>query len=181
MASASRPAARPDRPGTHGTFILGAPGTYVRSEPDLVVVGSRPGAVHRLVALAVLLVGGGAGWALGERFGPPAGVPLALLGLSGLVLLLNSRRYEVQRGVVRARGRMLGLPRRRDWPLPPDAVVRIGTRWELDHDGVTQWIYYQVQVKVRGGWIALAESGRSAPVREVAQHVAAVAGITFAG
>lgn len=73
-------------------------------------------------------------------------------------------------------GRAAGIVVRRDWHLPADSAVRIGTRLETD-EGPSQWTIHQAQILTDRGWIALAESMERRRAREFAERLARAAGV----
>ena len=166
---------RDERVLPHGAFVLGAPGTYVAGAPGRLVVGNRPGRFHVGLVAVLLAVGAACLWLLWPVV-PWLGAALLLLfGGVPLLTLLNTQRWEVQPGVLRARGRALGRRRERDWPLPPDSAVRISSWLEWDAEPSARWPCYQAQVRTDAGWIGVAEAAQEAPVRALARRLAAVA------
>lgn len=161
---------------TAGAFVLRAPGTYVRAAPDRFVIGNRPGTFHRVVAGGSLAVGLAAGY-LFWTVEPILGGFIAFFFALPLLTLLNTQRYEVFRGVLRARGKALGQEQQRDWPLPADSTVRILGYPYFDADGPTPWTAHQVQLRADGFWVPLAESLNREEVVPVARQVAAAAGV----
>jgi hypothetical protein len=74
------------------------------------------------------------------------------------------------------RGRAAGIVVRRDWRLPADSAVRIGTRLDTD-EGPSQWTIHQAQILTDRGWIALAESMERRYALEFAERLARAAGV----
>lgn len=161
-----------------GAFVLGAPGTYVEERPGVLVVGNRPGGTVKALAAVMLAFGLGLAWFLWAEL-PWLGVLLGLLfGGVPLLALLNRQRWEVRRQHLALRGRALGHEVERDYPLAPDAAIRLGTRVEYDQDGSTpRWTTWQAQVRTAQGWVAVAESAQEGPAREFAQRLARVTGL----
>jgi hypothetical protein len=162
---------------SRGAFVLGAPGTYVVEGPDRLVVGHRPGRLHAAVAALFLALGVACCWLLWPYVPGLGAVFLLLSGGAPLLALLNTQRWEVQRGVLRAAGRALGVRRERAWPLPPDSAVRVDSWTEADGDHPVRWPCYQAQVRTADGWVGVAEAAQAEPVRAFARRLAAAAGV----
>lgn len=65
----------------------------------------------------------------------------------------------------------------RDWPLPGDSAVRIGTRTERDQDATYLWTCHQAQILTNQGWMPIAESMQRERVLEFAERRARVAAV----
>jgi hypothetical protein len=107
----------------------------------------------------------------------PGGSAGALLfGLTAILVTSNSQRYEVSKGKLAMRGRAAGIVVKRDWRLPTDSAVQIGTRLETD-EGSSQWTIHQAQILTDKGWISLAESMERRCALEFAERLARAADV----
>lgn len=165
-----------------GAWNLRGPGVYTILEPGRAIIGHRPGFFHYAVATFFPSVALGVIWLIGrEVWWFAAGVGL-LFGLLPILPLLNTQRYEVSPGLLRAGGRALGLRIDRRWPLPADSAVRVERFDELDWNDNSRWPRYQAQVKVADGWVAVAELLHDPePVRAFARQLAEAAGVPLLG
>ena len=160
-----------------GAFILDAPGTYVSEADGRLVIGNRPGLLHYAIAvgapalsLALLWLFWHDAWWLGVG-------ALVLFGLPSILVAFNSQRYVVTPGHVAMRGRAAGFRVSRDWPLPADSAVRIGTRIDRDQDSAMLWTCYQAQIRTAEGWMPIAESMQEGRARQFGERLARASGV----
>lgn len=169
----------PPREHVLGAFVLGAVGTYISEAEDRLIIGNRPGVVHYSIALGVPTFCLVLLWLLRNEAWWVGGGALVLFGLPSILVAFNSQHYEVTAGRVAMRGRAAGFSVRRDWVLPGDSAVRIGTRIEMDQETAYRWTSYQAQILTGGGWMPIAESTLRGAAVEFAARLARAAGVSI--
>lgn len=165
---------------TTGAFTLGAPGISWSERDGRLVVGHRPGVFLKVAMVGLTLLALGAA-ALLWPVSPWLAFGFAFVFTAPPALaLLNHQRYELERGMVRARGRALGRTWDRDLPLGRDAAVDIAPRPERDADSGITHTAFVVRVRSTNGWVPIAESMDLGQARAFAERVAAATGAGLA-
>ena len=161
-----------------GAYNLKNPGTYVNVSSERIVIGNRPGRFHYTIAIVFPCLAIAVAWMIGRQLWWLAAIFILLFGVFPILPLFNRQRFEIERGVLKARGRALGRETHRDWPLHPQGAVRVEDWWYRDSDSPHTWPQFQLQLRTPDGWIGVAELLHDRePLLRLAHDVSVVSGV----
>lgn len=157
----------------NGAFIIDAPGCHMHCTADRVVIGNRPGLFLWGATVVVWIITLGLGWLFWPHSRALAAAPWLVMAFPLMLALLNRQQWEIEHGVLRLRGRALGLRTSRDYSLGTTTCRVLERRlWSEP----LPWLQLQLPT-AEGDWIGVAENGHPERLWPIARAVCLAAGL----